>query len=618
MRVRQFVAACFALWALPVLAQDPNTVRTQLLVDAPSLEAGGEAWVGVKFTIPPQWHIYWQNPGDSGIPTTFKWTLPDGVAAGDMQWPVPHSITTGDLVNYGYDDQVLLQAPLHFTQTAKSADITLKADWLVCHDICIPESASFNIHLPQHHADDAGAMQATRDAMPTAFPGKASFAVNKEKAVLSLVPDTAWDVPNSAEFMPLEDGVMQNHTGISVSKTADGFSLSMLRGDADAPAAWHGLVRLRWSGKSDAVYRVEAMPGVAPPIEAAAATSSSLLWLALLAFGGGLLLNFMPCVLPILSLKLLALVKKADLSPRAARTQGMAYTLGVIASFLAIAGGMLLLKASGEAVGWGFQLQSPLIVGVLCGLMLLVSLNMFGVFHLPPLLGHIMVADDGVRGTFLTGALAVLVATPCTAPFMATAVGATLTLDAISSLAIFASMGLGMASPFLLVSVWPAARRLLPKPGGWMHRFRQILAVPMLCTALWLGYVLLQLLHPAMPMQRMDAVPYSAGKLESLRAEGTPVFVDATAAWCLTCKINERVALKDAGTQAFFAQHKITLMVADWTARDADIAHFLATFGRNGVPLYVFYPAHGMPVVLPQLLTPSLVQDTLSANIAAQ
>ena len=613
MRVRHLVAALFALCAGAALAQD-NTVGTQLLVDAPSLESGSDVWVGVRFTIPKDWHIYWQNPGDSGIPTSFKWTLPDGISAGTIQWPVPHAITTGDLVNYGYDDHVLLQAPLHLQQTMQKADVTLKADWLVCHDICIPESASFTIHLPQHTAD-AAALQAARDAMPTAFPGKASFAVNKEKAVLSLMPSTAWDVPNAAEFMPIEDGIMQNHTGVAVGKTADGFSLSMLRGDENAPPLWHGLVRLHWSGKPDLTYTIEATPGVAPPVTAAA--SSPLPWLALLAFLGGLLLNIMPCVLPILSLKALALVKKAHLSPRAARVQGLAYTAGVIISFIAIAGGMLLLKASGEAVGWGFQLQSPVIVGILAGLMLLVSLNLFGLFHLPPVLGQVMVAEDGWRGSFFTGALAVLVATPCTAPFMATAVGATLTLDPFPSLIIFASMGLGMAAPFLLISLWPAARRLLPKPGAWMNRFRQILAVPMLCTAIWLGYVLWQLLHPAMPMQRMDAIPYSAEQLQSLRDEGTPVFVDATAAWCLTCKINERVALKDEGTQQFFAQHKITLMVADWTARDAEIAHYLATFGRNGVPLYVFYPAHGMPVVLPQLLTPSLVQDTLNANIAA-
>ncbi len=619
MRARFFAAAFAALFALPVFAQD-NMVGTRLLVDAGDTASGSMGWVGVQFTIPPQWHIYWQNPGDSGIPTSFKWTLPEGVEAGPIQWPVPHAVDTSGIVNYGYDDHVLLQAPLHLTSTLGKADAGLKVDWLVCHDTCIPESASFHIALPQHNTADAAKLQAARDAMPVAFPGKASFSMNPQEVQLSLVPNSAWDIPAAAEFLPVEDGVIKNGGGVAVNKTDDGFSLTMPRGDTDAPASWHGLLRLRWHGKPDTVYTIEATPGMAPLLQHA--PTSPFLWLALLAFGGGLLLNFMPCVLPILSLKALALVKKADLSPRAARAQGLAYTFGVIASFVAIAGLMLALKASGEAVGWGFQLQSPIIVGVLFVLMLAVSLNMFGAFHLPPVLGHVMVSHDGLRGTFLTGALAVLVATPCTAPFMATAVGATLTLDAFSSLLIFASMGLGMASPFLLISLWPAARRLLPRPGKWMHRFRQVLAVPMLLTALWFGFVLLQLLHPGMHNASgytlIKPEPFSEAKLASLRAANEPVFVDATAAWCLTCKVNEKVALKDEATQQYFHDHHITLLIADWTQRDADIAHYLATFGRNGVPLYVYYPPAGSPVILPQLLTPTLVQDTLSGNVSPQ
>lgn len=619
MRAKFLLAALFAFYAAPVLAQQSTPsplVKAELLLDAADLQSGDVAWAAVRYTIPEQWHIYWKNPGDSGIPTTMKWTTPEGITAGDIQWPAPQRQPLGDMVNYGYSHEVVLPVPLNISADAVGGPITVKTDWLVCHDICIPESATLTATLPV--GGDAGAIEAARELAPLDFPGKASYAANDTEVQLTLIPNSAWDAPERAEFMPEEDGIMKNSTLPKLDNAEGTIVLTLPRSSAELPNVWNGVVWLHWDGKEPIAYQIAAELGMAPLT--APVVPLPLIIILGLAFVGGLLLNIMPCVLPILSLKALALVKKADAAPHAARMQGVAYTVGVVLSFVLIAATMLALKASGEAVGWGFHLQSPATVAILAVLMTLVSLNMLGVFHLPPVLGHFMVAHEGVRGTFLTGVLAVAVATPCTAPFMATAVGATLALPALTSLLVFSTMGLGMASPFLLISQWPAARRLLPKPGHWMHRFRQILALPMVLTALWLFYVLSQLLFPT-PMQHdagysiITPIPYSEEKLAELREQQQPVFVDATAAWCLTCKVNERVALKPEKVQRAFKKQGVTLMVADWTARDEAIARYLATFGRNGVPIYVYYPPGQSPIVLPQVLSPSVVLDTLNGNM---
>jgi thiol:disulfide interchange protein DsbD len=439
---------------------------------------------------------------------------------------------------------------------------------------------------------------------------KAGFAADDARVALTVPVSSSWKKPVMAEFIPLEDGIIPNAHTVDIDYRPGILTLNFPRGSADLPERWNGVLKLQWKDGQTAAHTLTAERQAQLP-----APAQSLLVLLGLAFVGGLLLNIMPCVLPVLSLKALAIVKKSHAAPQLVRAQGLAYTAGVVLSFLAIAGAMLALKASGEAVGWGFQLQSVPMVATLAILMALVSLNMAGAFHLPPMLGHIMVTHDGLRGSFLTGVLAVAVATPCTAPFMATAVGATLTLAPALSLLIFAAMGVGLASPFLLISFWPAAQRLLPKPGHWMVRLRQILAIPMAATALWLFYVLLQLLYPT-PMKQdgyhlITPVAYSERALADLRAQQKPVFVDATAAWCLTCKVNERVALRPERVQHAFKDQNITLMIADWTTRDDAIAAYLATFGRNGVPLYVYYPPGQPPVVLPQVLTPSLVLDAI-------
>jgi thiol:disulfide interchange protein DsbD len=608
---------------LAVLAEEaipPSPiVKTQLLVDAASAKAGVPIAAGVTFTMPEHWHIYWQNPGDSGIPTRLTWTTPEGITAGDIAWPAPERLTMADLVNYGYSNVVTLPVTLQQNRDGITGEISVKAAWLVCRDICIPESATLTAPL-QANSAAATTLSAARAAAPTPFAGTASFTMHEKQVTLAITPDAPWGTISDARFSPLDDGIMANYPAGSYAQTDGTLTFTLPRGTADPIAAWRGVVHVTADGKTTAweltatnTQPLAAATADSPAPAMAAPAPTSFIAALLLAFLGGLILNIMPCVLPILALKALALSKKAQASRSAALAQGISYTAGVVASFLLIAGVMLALKATGAAIGWGFQLQNVGFVAFLAAVMLMVSANLLGLFELPVLFGSRAtgVNEDKLGGSFFTGVLAVLVATPCTAPFMATAIGTTLSLPPAQALVVFAALGLGMAAPFLLISIWPAARRLLPKPGAWMHRFKQILAIPMLATAAWLLFVLLQLLSPTPMEVRAGHEPYSAARLSELRAAKQPVFVDATAAWCLSCKVNERVALKPAEMQQFFRDRNITMLVADWTASDPAITDYLAQFGRNGVPLYVYYPPDGEPVVLPQVLSPSIVREAI-------
>ncbi|MFZ4540644.1 MAG: protein-disulfide reductase DsbD family protein [Rickettsiales bacterium] len=619
------------LLAAPVWAMDPSDippspiVKTQLVVDMSQASRTGAA--AVVFTMPPEWHIYWKNPGDSGLPTKLEWTLPQGVTAGDIEWPAPKRIVTDTLVNYGYGDQVALPVALNGVRPGTVGEIKVKASWLVCKDICIPEKAELTAMLNGN--EEAGKIIAdARALVPQKFDGSASFDGLNNQVTLVIRRANPWGMGSDMRFSPLEDGILANYPAGEVKQVGNELHFTMPRGTGDMINTLHGVLQVTQDGKQlawniAAVNRLPvatkpgandaAQPATTTPAPAPAPIPSSLITALALAFLGGLILNIMPCVLPILALKALALSKKAAVSQRAAIRQGVSYTGGVIASFLLIAGVMLALKATGSAIGWGFQLQNPAFVAFLVIVMLGVTANLLGLFELPVLFGEKAtgVDDSNLRGSFLTGVLAVLVATPCTAPFMATAIGATLAFPTVQALAVFAALGLGMAAPFLLISFWPAARRLLPRPGAWMHKFKLFLAIPMLATALWLMWVLVQLIHPTPLVLEDGHVAYSAPRLAQLRAEGKPVLVDATAAWCLSCKVNERVALQPEGMQQFFKEKNVTIMVADWTNSDPAITKYLAEFGRNGVPLYVYYAPHAEPNVLPQVLTPSIVRGAI-------
>lgn len=666
------------LLATPAVAQEdvPTSpiATTQLLLHAPTVKSGEKIWAAVLFTLPKDWHIYWVNPGDSGMPTSLEWLLPEGMSAGEPQWPTPERIITAGIVNYGYSERVLLPVALTPARNGINGQVTVKANWLVCKDICIPESALLSAPLPQSSPQASLLISEALEHLPRFMESDAAFWVDGETVRLHArigAADDDFSTLRDAVWFPVQDGVIQN-SGRQTFTVNDGIlTLDMPRGTGDIPEAWGGILEVITDEDSasfslTARAQDHAAP-TAPVLESSMAVvandfSEPLVVVLLFAFLGGLILNAMPCVLPILSLKALALAKKSGAAQREARVQGFAYTAGVVASFIAIAGVMLALKSAGAAIGWGFQLQEPSVITALFLLMLMVSLNLFGLLEIPVLFGNVRNESDYPSSAFFTGALAVALATPCTAPFMAPVIGATLHLSAPITLMVFAMLGFGMAAPFLLISLWPAARRLLPKPGMWMLRFKQFLGFPMLATAAWLLWVLSQIngatglmlaltgaviaawlvwwAHVtgsysrrkclllavlavcawcvwAQPAPSVSDAPsrgeaFSAERLASLRGEGRGVFVDVTAAWCITCKINERAALGDDDVERLFAEKNIALLVADWTTRDAAITSYLAQFGRNGVPLYVYYPPMGEPKILPQILTPSSVREAIA------
>ncbi len=639
--MRHLLSILFLLLAAPLANAEDGVpaspiVHAQLIIDAPHVTHGVPIQAGVTFTMPPHWHIYWRNPGDSGIATKLEWTLPTGLAASDIQWPLPERIETQGLVNYGYSNAVTLPMPLIPAQDNVNGDVKVKASWLVCRDICIPESADLSAPLTAN-SKGIETVAAARLMVPQPFTGTAKFTADTKYVTLIFKRENPWGAVSDVGFFPVEDGLMANDPAATFKTVGNELILTAPRGIADLLNDWHGVVYYKLDGKqfaydvtanNSAPVSTTATPNSHFPLEGESKPAGvsmggnpvtpvppSFLIALGLAFVGGLILNIMPCVLPILALKALALAKKSGAERTAAIRQGLAYTAGVVSSFLLIASVMLALKAGGAAIGWGFQLQNPAFVGFLALVMLLVSANLLGLFELPVLFGERAtgVDDTKLRGSFLTGVLAVLVATPCSAPFMATAIGATLSFPAPEALLVFAVLGLGMAAPFLLISFWPAARRLLPKPGAWMNTFKHILAIPMLATAAWLIFVLVQLLQPMTMETTGGHEMFTPTKLEQLRNDGTPVLLDATAAWCLTCKVNERVALKPDAMQQFFHEKHVVIMVADWTSSDPSITSLLASFGRNGVPLYVYYPPHAEPVVLPQVLTPSVVRDAINA-----
>ncbi len=664
MRIIKSLALALILTCATQSVAAESIVKSQLTMNAEKVKAGEPIWAAITLAMPKDWHVYWKNPGDSGIATSFEWKLPEGVTAGETLWPKPRRVATGTIINYGYADRAIFLTPLTPDRDNITGEMSVKVSWLACKDTCIPESATFRAYLPQKDVTAAKVVNEARRYLTKPLSGAATYRVEDKKIVLEIASFEPFSA--LSQFIPLENGIIANDGAQEVTRTSGKLTIAMPRGNTSPIKEWHGILR-----SADNGFEVTATAqNMAPTAteQSPTASSSSLIVILLLALAGGLLLNLMPCVLPILSLKALALAKKGGGSNAEAKRQGIAYTAGVVGGFILIALVLLSLKSAGEAAGWGFQLQSPGFVVGLMLLMLLVSMNLLSWFELPVLLGSAASRISGATqsGSFCTGLLAVALATPCTAPFMATALGATLTLSATASLLVFAALGLGMALPFLVVSFWPAARKLLPKPGGWMKGFKQFLSVLVFLTAIWLVSVLTKLvdkqaaafaihgaiaiillvrLHvarhsrngrfflfailavafwtiavqpsPRVPdkAQAMGAIVtelFNTERIDALRKEGTPVFVDATAAWCITCKINERVALRSDKVQAYFAEHGVVLMIADWTSGDDAITNYLASFGRNGVPLYVYYPPNGEPRVLPQLLTPSTVLDALA------
>lgn len=684
-------APLLALAAGPVVTTPQ--VKAELMAHAPEgVAAGKPLWLGLAITHQPHWHTYWKNPGDSGLPTTFEWTLPPGVMAGDIQWPTPKKLPIGPLMNFGYEDTVLL--PVQVTVPAgfsgPELKARLKADWLVCKDVCIPESGEFELTIPVQAATagQQALFDAARAAMPQPVAGaQASATVEPEAIVVKVAglpaawqgkvlaffpetggvivnaakPQATWDGATWTARVPLDPQRSEGPALMPAVLTAEGMPAG-LQVDVQVTTPWPAPKPLPAAGEAPAP--LPAAPPVAPVS----------LWLALgLALVGGALLNLMPCVFPVLSLKVLGFASHAHDRPRLV-AGGLAYTAGVVLSFVGLAALLLALRAGGEQLGWGFQLQQPAVVAALAVLFTLIGLNLAGVFEFGSLLPSSLAAAQArhpLADSFLTGVLAVAVASPCTAPFMGAALGAAVTLPAPQALAVFAALGLGMALPYLAASAWPAVANALPRPGVWMAHFKTLMAFPMFATVVWLVWVLGQqtgidgaaaLLatlvalafaawalgsqalgakarwgfgavsvlvlalavswalptwreaQAAVPDQAEGAwQPWTPERAAEALAQGKPVFVDFTAAWCVTCQVNKRTTLSRPEVLADFDQRGVVLLRADWTRRDAAITAELARLGRNGVPVYALYaPGAASPVVLSEILSVAEVREMLS------
>jgi DsbC/DsbD-like thiol-disulfide interchange protein/cytochrome c biogenesis protein CcdA len=651
--------------------QKAMSVRVAADNDAPA--AGGIVTLAIFMTPRPGWHGYWKNPGDAGVETRIDWTLPAGVKAGPILYPVPERLMVAGFMNYVYErdyaELVELQIPPGLKPGTR-LPLRARLFYLACTDqVCVPEQAELALELPVARPGALtrypGEFDALRRQLPRPLGAEARFERKGDRLRLAIPLPASLPLHDPYVF-PLTLDAVNHSAPQSLSRRGD-LLIVETKAAPKPPAVFEGVLAigdgdgLSFTARPGPVLAVtagEAGPARAPHMSFLLALGGALL--------GGLLLNIMPCVFPILSLKALSLAKAGAQDEGEARREGLAYTAGVVLVCLALGGLLLALRAGGEAVGWAFQLQDPRVILFLLLLVTAIALSLAGLFDLPAIgVGDGLARRGGVAGAFWTGALAAFVATPCVGPFMGAATGAALLLPTASALAIFAGLGLGLALPFLLLGFVPALRRALPRPGPWMARFRHILSVPMFLTALGLAWVLdrqtgtnglvlgiaaallvaaalwwagrrgawaafapAALLAVAalalLPAVRqppsaagealLGAQPFSEARLAALRAEGHPVFVYFTADWCLTCKVNEANVLADSEVAGAFKARNVAVLVGDWTRGDAAIGRFLEKQGRSGVPLYLWY-APGKPVeMLPQLLTVSRVTKLASGG----
>jgi thiol:disulfide interchange protein DsbD len=700
-------------WSLPGRSTTPTAVaqseysRVELLAHAPEGVAPGRPlWLGLRIEHAPEWHTYWKNPGDSGLPIELEWTLPDGLQPGEVQWPTPRKFPIGELANYGYDGTLLLPVPVTVSRLADGPTLTVqvRATWLICRRECVPEEAQLQLQIPTDRplTEHAAAFEAALAAVPRSIEGRGELRVEGERLrllVAGLPP--AWR-GQRLEFFPETGNLIA--PGAPWEQRWDGDTwhasvpLTPYRSEAPDRLAFvlappapqpHGLaaagVRLDWpvAGRWPPVAPAPAAtPALPTPVPANPPPSSLGFAVALLgALVGGMVLNLMPCVFPVLAIKVMAFQSHGS-DARAHRLGGLAYTAGVVLSFLALGAVLLGLRTAGEAVGWGFQLQNPWVVAGLATLFTLIGLNLAGVFELGQL------APSGLAGlqlrhpladAFLTGVLATAIASPCTAPFMGASLGLAVTLPAAQALSVFAALGLGMALPYLAASFWPALARRLPRPGPWMETFRRAMAFPMFATVVWLLWVLGQqsgidgaaallallvalafalwawslrgrarwvlgsvavallgwlgtvwgprvgqLIPANVASDGTTAAadealagdlvwqPWSPEAVERLLARGQPVFVDFTAAWCVTCQVNKKTTLSHPDVLADMRAKGVQLLRADWTRYDPVITAELARLGRTGVPVYVLLAPGRAPRVLSELLSVREVREALA------
>lgn len=688
------------LWAsTAVLAQEsaPQTsprATVTLVSDAATVAPGQTFRIGLRQKLAPKWHTYWKNAGDAGSPPEIRLTLPEGASSGEIAWPGPDRFAAGPVMSYGYETEIVFPIDVTVPQHASPGQtfaIYADADWVVCEKECIPEAARFRLELPiaassTPASDDVRAAFAIADQRrPIAAPWSAKLAT--EGGALALTVDGAGISAQSvkdAYFYPAAWGVT-DHAAPQRPAIADGkLTLALTKGQAFNPQApLDGLLAVADGAGETRWFELSPKVGAAVINDSTPAGSlleTMPLWqTALFAFLGGLILNLMPCVFPVLAIKATSIANLSGGALREVRLASAFYTLGVIVAFAALAGALLAVRGGGMAVGWGFQFQSPLFVAAMSWLLLAIGLNLSGVFEVGMGIastGQGLAQKSGHSGSFFTGLLAVVVATPCTAPFMGAAIGTALTAPVLVCLLIFLTMGLGLAAPYALLGLFPRLARVLPRPGPWMVRLRQAMAFPMYASAAWLVWVLsqqagdfgvlvalagallvalaawlygiaqhstgrgliprglavataastvgllLQLegvatsgviaAQSASQGRTANFEPFTSERLAALRKEGKPVFINMTAAWCITCLVNERTTLSTEAVQKLFRENGIIYLKGDWTNRNPEIGAYLRSFNRDGLPFYAFYPAGGRdPLVLPPVLT----EATLAGEI---
>ncbi len=674
--------------------------EVELISEVQSIQPGSEFFAAVRFKMDPGWHIYWKNPGDSGTAPKIEWNLPEEITAGPILWPYPEKIEQPPLATYGYEGEVFLATSFKVSESLRSgSNVLLRANvnWLACEVDCIPGKAELNLSLavleevPKPDKQWVKNFSATRDHLPVISAGwLIQASVSDQKIVMEIKPPFEIDYELSdLYFFPEHSELIQHATKQNFERLSgryileiplssnDPKSLKELRGVLISGEGWRGK-----DSEKALEIDIPLNKTVIPRLDRGIHKGLGFFTAVFFAFLGGLILNLMPCVLPVLSLKILGFIKEAHKSPHTLFKHGLIFTAGVILSFWLLAGLLMALQAAGRYVGWGFQLQSPFFLISLAFLFFLFALNLFGVFEIGTSLmglGQSWTKRHDLISSFSSGVLATIVATPCTAPFMGTALGFALSQSPGVSLAIFTSLGLGMATPYLLICSHPAFLRFVPKPGGWMVTLKQFLGFLLIGTTLWLAWVLslqngaesvvwlllglfcagfavwilgkggtVSTFHTRITVRIIallliglgifvalegtktdfteakkrpvtaskDGIPwetYSDERLAELRREGRPVFIDFTAAWCLTCQVNERIVLNSSKVVEAFRTANIAALKADWTSQDENITRALARYGRNSIPLYVLYGREGdkHPVILPEFLTPSIILEAI-------
>jgi thiol:disulfide interchange protein/DsbC/DsbD-like thiol-disulfide interchange protein len=711
-------AAILLCDAVPALAASSSAdlphVHVQLIAPDAQLHPGRNN-AGLYFKLEPGWHVYWKNPGDAGEPPHIKWTLPQEVTAGPIEYPIPKRLPLGPLMDFGYEDEVLFPLQLNVASSAArgSAVLHAKVDWLVCRGSCIPEKTELELTRPIVPGDSGTPIEPDQNIwarlankLPQPPPANLKIGFVSTAAGFRLTVNTGHK-ETEASFFPSSPDILSNPAPQTVTPLASGLTLDLKKDESLTanPKELTGLLLLSNGRAYELIVPsgppkpAKAAPSESPapalatsPASTSTANSASpagpnssaspgLFQAAGLAFLGGLILNLMPCVFPVLFIKGLSLVQSGGEARHKLRTHGFIYTLGILVSFWLLVGVLLGLRSAGAHLGWGFQFQSPVFLSLMAALLFFLGLSLAGQFEIGLTLtsaGGSLAAKHGYTGSFFTGVLAVIVATPCTAPFMGVALGYALSQTALITFAVFTALALGLAAPYLALTLQPAWTRILPRPGAWMEVLKQAVAVPIFGTVIWLAWVvanaygaavlavlLVSFLllaiagwflgrwpakgwatvvaglivvvavalmtfnahlteaqvvpgftnNPDKPLTMQVSSgwqPWSVDAVTRYQSQGRPVFVDFTAAWCLSCQVNERVALSRPEVQKAFSDLNVVLMRADWTRYDDNITRALNSFGRSGVPTYALYfPGESQPRLLPEVLTPAIVTEAL-------